>query len=299
MLSRPFERRRAAGGCAWEASDVTGIVTGSAHPRLVPALALALIGLALAAGPTAADECHRLDMEVYCAVSAPMTLVGDPFTATGTVKNTGDLPLANVTLAIRGGPGVQLVSSEPTSITIEKLDPGETREIRATFVSDGVGERRIDASARESKGWASAGCFCGVTVKGLPALQVEMIDLNDKRQPEGVFEMGQQFIYTLVVENDRGTAITPDLKVVWTLPPELEFVSGAGDQGVTVTGSGQQAESSAFVLAPDQKQNFELMVKVIGVPERSLIQTRASVVSIGGQELATETESTTLRPAVR
>jgi hypothetical protein len=135
-----------------------------------------------------------------------------------------------------------------------------------------------------------------VLLKGLPALQLEMIDLDQERQKKGIFEMGETFIYELVVENDVGTALTPDLKIVWNLPKELEFVSGSGDRGATVTGTGgQSAESSAFVLAPNQVLKFELVVKVVGVPERNLIQSRASVVSSsGGQELATETESTTL-----
>jgi len=73
-------------------------------------------------------------------------------------------------------------------------------------------------------------------------------------------------------------------------------VSGAGDRGVTVTGGGQRAGSSSFVLAPDESQHFELVVKVIAVPPRHLVQTRASVLTVSGVELANETESTTLRP---
>jgi hypothetical protein len=257
---------------------------------------VALSAGGLGAGRAAAEECVRIDMEVVCAVSQPVVLVGDPFTATATVRNTGTVALGNVTLAIRGT-GMQQVTQEPLSIVVEKIEPGEARDIRATFVSDGVGERRIEASAIEARKWASAGCYCGVTIKGLPALQVEMIDLDEKRGKEGVWTVGQQFIYELTVENDRGTAITPDLKVVWSLPPELEFVSGVGTEGITVSGSGQGAESSAFVLAPDQVQKFEVIVKVISVPERlPLVQSRASVVSVaGGTELAVETESTTLR----
>jgi hypothetical protein len=264
-------------------------------PRFAALVALT----ALFAGHALAEDgdgCHRFDMEVWCKVSQPEVLVGDPFSASATVKNTGDMALANVTLALRGGPGTQCISREELTVVIEKLEPGQVREISGVFVSDGVGERRVTASAREERGWAAAGCFCGVVIKGLPALQLEMIDLDENREPQGVWEIGQKFLYVLTVENDKGTAITPDLKVVWTLPEHLDFVSGAGDQGVTVSGSGQAAESSAFVLAPDQKQNFEIVVQVLSVPDRNLIQTRASVVSVaGGQELATETESTTLR----
>jgi hypothetical protein len=86
------------------------------------------------------------------------------------------------------------------------------------------------------------------------------------------------------------------MRVVWDLPQELEIVSGTGDRGVTVTGEAQRAESSDFVLAPDEVQRFELVVKVLAVPPRHLVQTRASVMTAAGQELATETESTTLRP---
>ena len=83
---------------------------------------------------------------------------------------------------------------------------------------------------------------------------------------------------------------------MWTFPPELEFVRGVGDNGETVTGKGQVAKSSTFVLAPNKVQIFEITCRVVSVPARNLVQTRASVVSdVDNQELATETESTTLK----
>lgn len=272
--------------------------------RSITLALLAITALTLGfIAPAGAEEdgCVRLDMEVVCTVTPARTiLVGDPFKATATVRNTGDLALANVTLALRGGAGVTHVGTGQLEMLIQKLEPGETRTLEATFVSDQVGERRINASAREERGWAAAGCYCGILIKGLPAIQVEMIDVDANRNAKGIFEVGENFIYTLQVLNDVGTALTPDLRVNWTLPPELEFVSGVGDRGATVTGSGQSGQSSSFVLAPDQVQNFEITVRVISVPPRNLVQTRASVVSAAGaQELATETESTTLKPAAR
>lgn len=270
--------------------------------RTLAILAVTALALCFTAPAGAEDDgCVRLDMEVVCTVSPSRTiLVGDPFKATATVRNTGDLALANVTLALRGGSGVTHVGTGQLEVLIPKLEPGETKTLEATFVSNEVGERRINASAREERGWAAAGCYCGILIKGLPAIQVEMIDLDINRQAKGIFEVGENFIYTLQVLNDVGTALTPDLKVNWTLPPELEFVSGVGDRGQTVTGSGQSAGSSSFVLAPDQVQNFEITVRVLSVPPRNLVQTRAAVISsAGAQELATETESTTLKPAVR
>jgi hypothetical protein len=264
---------------------------------LLPLFALALV--ALGTMPAGADEeqgCHRLDMEVFCTTASTVVLVGDPFEATATVRNTGDIALSNVVLVLRGGEGVKQYGETPLSIKIAKLDPGQTQEVRGTFVSHTVGESRVDASARDVPGWAAAGCFCGILFKGLPAIQLEMIDLDSKREKKGIFEMGETFIYELTIENDVGTALTPDLKIVWSLPKELEFVSGTGDRGATVTGTGQSAESSSFVLAPNQVLKFELTVRVIGVPEKNLVQSRASVImAAGGTELANESESTTLK----
>ncbi len=271
--------------------------------RITLACATFALLAVLAATPVTGEEtdndCRRLDMEVICKVEpSRVILVGDPFTVTATVRNTGDLALSNVVLALQGSKGVSQVGTQPLKITIPSLGVGEERSITCQFVSNSVGERRVNASAREERGWAAAGCYCGVLIKGLPAIQLEMIDVDINRQPKGIFEMGESFIYILKVENDVGTALTPDLKVVWTLPETLEFVSGTGDRGATVSGSGRSAESSSFVLRPNQVQNFELIVKVVAVPQRNLTQARAAVVTAqGSQELATETESTTLKNA--
>jgi uncharacterized repeat protein (TIGR01451 family) len=260
----------------------------------------ALAGLVFApivAGEGSDNDCHRLDMEVRCTVTpSKVVLVGDPFEVTAIVRNTGDLALSDVTLALKGYEGITQVGKEDLVIKIPSLKPNEEKQIKRKFVSDAVGERRVSASARDNQGWAAAGCYCGVLIKGLPAIQLEMIDVDINRKPKGIFEVGETFLYVLTVENDVGTALTPDLKVVWTLPENLVFVGGTGDRGATVSGSGRQAESSGFVLRPNQKQNFELQVKCISVPPKNLVQSRASVVTVQGeQELATETESTTLK----
>jgi len=266
---------------------------------LISAALLMIVGLGSALPTQAGDEdiCLRYDMEVACSVSSPKVLVGDPFEASATVTNNGTIPLNDVTFVLRGMQGCSQVGDDNLMVKIETLGVGESRDLTGTFVAHDVGQHRIDASARDDKGWAAAGCVCGVLIEGLPAIQLEMIDLDIHRKPAGIFEKGKNFLYTLDIENDVGTAITPDLQITWTLPDELEFVSGTGDRGVTITGSGQSAQSSAFVLAPNEKHRFELVVKVIAVPPTHLVQTRASVTTLNGVELATETESTTLRPA--
>ena len=113
---------------------------------------------------------------------------------------------------------------------------------------------------------------------------------------KGIFKLGEEFLYVLRVENDVGSALTPDLRVNWALPPELEFVRGTGTNSATVSGEGQEAGSSMFVLGPNQVQDFRVVCRVVKVPARNLVQMRAAVVTdSGGQELAIETESTTLK----
>ena len=67
-----------------------------------------------------------------------------------------------------------------------------------------------------------------------------------------------------------GTAVTPDLKVVWTLPDQLEFVSGVGSRGCQVTGSGQAA---AVTPGPASL----VVAKAATQPSAAVISHRASV----------------------
>ena len=43
--------------------------------------------------------------------------------------------------------------------------------------------------------------------------------------------VGETFVYQVTVMNDVGTEVTPELQMVWNLPPELEFVSGRSLRG--------------------------------------------------------------------
>ncbi len=242
------------------------------------------------------EECVCRDIVVSCTIEpGKSVLIGDPFEVCATVENVGTLALEDVHLAIRGCPGARLIEGEVLAIRIPKLAVGEKKTHCAKFMANDLGLCRVSAHATDSTRIAAAGCICSTTIEGLPAIQLEMIDVDLARNAKGIFKVGEEFIYTLKVENDAGTSLTPDLSVTWTLPAELEFVSGAGNRGGSVTGAGQSAKSSTFALAPNQVQQFELVCRVIGVPERNLIQTRATVLTAGGQEIALETESTTLK----
>ena len=97
-------------------------------------------------------------------------------------------------------------------------------------------------------------------------------------------------------KDDEGSEAMGNLKVVFTLPAELDFVSAEGN-GVSVTGEGKQANTSLFPLGLGESVTVQLVAKVVGVPANNLTQLIASVQNADGTELARETESTTLEAA--
>lgn len=271
---------------------------GNVRSILFCVLAVALIAGGPAGPARGADDdpCLCRDVVVTCTVKPKNVIIGDPFEFCATVKSVAAVTLENVRLSLRCCPQVKVEPGQKLTIVIPKLAQGESRTHCVKVTCTQVGECQMTAHAVDSTGIAAAGCVCTAICRGLPALQLEMIDTALDRSAKGIFRLNEEFLYVLRVENDVGSALTPDLRVTWTLPPELEFVRGRGDGGATVTGSGQTASSSMFVLRPNQVQNFEIVCRVAKVPPRNLVQTRAAVVlDTGGMDLAVETESTTLK----
>jgi hypothetical protein len=269
-------------------------------PRRVAALS-AVLALAWFAAAAAEDggTCNTWDLSAVCSTDASRVGAGEPFNATITVRNAGDMPLVNVVLMLRGDLGARPTGDAPNPVqrVVERLEPGDSRDFSAAFVSDQVGVARIIGSTRDQIGWSGAGCACTVEVMGLPALGGQIADrrLPDATGIDGMFLVGETFRYVLTVSNDQGTAPTPDLKVVFSLPKELEFAGGSGERGVTVTGSAQTATTSSFVVGPKERTQVELRVKVLAAPPSNLVMTRASVQTVTGIELIQLSESTTLR----
>ena len=256
--------------------------------------------LACASARVAADEgkCNRWDLEVSCETSAPRIILGQEFSATVTVKNTGDTALANVTLQLRGDQGAPCVAGQAAvlKLVIEKFEPGESKTLTGRFLPENMGMARVLGSARDSLGWAASNCACTVEVAGLPAIHSDMSDKNLSGAEQGIFKLGESFLYVLTVGNQQGTAATPDLRVHFFLPKELEFVSAKATGGVTVTGSGQSAITSAFVLVPPKGElQVQITVKVIAQPPAQLVKARASIQTLSEVELASQTESTTIK----
>ena len=265
-------------------------------------LGMAVLAAAFLASPVriasaVEPSCSKWDLEVSCTTNPSRVIVTDPFTATVTVRNSGDSELANVTLQLRGDLGAKPDDPAAGQKIIEKLAPGATAEISAVFRCGTVGPTRVLGGARDAQGWAASNCACTVDVIGLPAIQSEMTDKDPAGGEKGIFEVGEEFLYVLDVQNDVGTTVTPDLKVVFALPKELDFVSGTGDRGVTIAGSGQSATSTPFTLATNEIVHLAIRVRASAAPPSNFVQSRASIQTTGGIEVAEESESTTIKEA--
>jgi len=131
-------------------------------------------------------------------------------------------------------------------------------------------------------------------IQTLPALEVRMEDQMVDGSAGGIFRLGDEVRYELVVLSDTASGSMPDLKVVFELPEHLEFVSGGGN-GLQVSGAGTAASTTNFSLGVGETRTLHVVARVRSVPKDNLVQVAASVrTAVGGQELAVETESTTL-----
>ncbi|MDA1194850.1 MAG: DUF11 domain-containing protein [Planctomycetota bacterium] len=232
----------------------------------------------------------ELQMEL---VGPPNIYFGELANFTLKVTNVGDGAAEGCTVRVSYG---GCLGGGFEDVNIGPMAPGEVWTHDWSKKAIAVGPCQISADS-------NCGARCAIRrdadirVTGLTALQVEMTDKAKDGREEGIFNVGETFVYRLRVENDAGTERTPEINVSWQLPPELEFVSGKNMSGeLEVTGAGQSAQTANFVMAVGGKMDFEILVRVVSAPASTLVKTVAVVQRASdGAELASESESTTLR----
>lgn len=234
-------------------------------------------------------EC-RLEMEL---IGPENIYYGEDANFTLKVTNVGDGDAENCTVRVSYG---GCLGGGFNDLNIGPLAPGESWTHDWSKRAEAVGPCTISADS-------NCGAKCAIRreattkVTGLTALQVEMTDKAQDGTEAGVFRVGETFLYRLRVENDVGTEATPEITVVWNLPPELEYVSGKSMSGnASVTGSGNSARSSNFAMGVGERMDFEILVRVVSAPASTLVKTVAIVQRAADDaELASESESTTLK----
>lgn len=235
---------------------------------------------------------------VQCALEMELLAPGkigyaEPGNFTVKVRNVGDGAAYGCTVRVTHGP---CLDGGVKDFNLGTIEPGQT----ATH--DWVARGTQNATCKVVAEVTCQGCTVRkeleLEVAGLPAIQSEMTDKNVDGTEEGIFVVGEEFLYVLTVQNDVGTQATPPLKVVFNLPGELEFVSATSSRGVSVSGAGQAATSAEFRLDMDEKIVFEFRVRAKAVPPGNWLKVVASIQRASdGAELANESESTTIKEA--
>jgi len=232
----------------------------------------------------------RLEMQI---IGPDEIYVGEHANFTLVVTNVGDGEAEGCQVRVNYG---GCLGGGYEDFAIGPLAPGEKWTHDWSRIAHSVGPCTLTADS-------SCGQTCAIRrdaalrVTGLTAIQLEMVDKAQDGSEAGIFRRGELFLYRLTVENDVGTEATPEMHVTWELPPELEFVSGRSVSGdVEVTGSGRQAQSGRFTLGTADTMEFDILVRVLSAPAAGMVKTNAFVfASASGAELASETESTSLK----
>lgn len=179
---------------------------------------------------------------------------------TVTVKNTGDTASQGTVIEAPVPSGTSFVSASDGGANaggtirwnIGALAAGATRTV--TFNVQPEQRGTINAVGRVAgECAAAANASCQVDVLGIPAVLLEVIDVEDP------VRVGTTVTYRITVTN-QGSARDTNIKVVATLEDEAEFVSAIGQHTVR----GKTIEfASVPVLNAKERVTFEVVVRAV------------------------------------
>jgi len=214
-----------------------------------------LVDLGIEPKPTLSVDCSVRDQ----------FLLKRPIRICFTARNTGDGPEPHATLRLPPPQG--LTASEigdngridaDGSILwdLGSLAPTAQREVCVTFQTDRTGPVPFSATLRGERA-AESKTACNTRVIGVPAILLEVIDLEDP------IEVGGQVQYVIRVVN-QGTAPGTHVRIRCTLPDSQEFLAGSGATDV-------KFENGILTLAPlpslEPKATAEWRISVKAVRE--------------------------------
>ena len=217
----------------------------------------------------------------------PMRFVGRTATFTMTVKNTGDGVARETVLVATTPAGAKVVqASKGGSHTQGKvvwqlgsLRPGASA--KATVTVEAATKGRLTNTAVAKAHCAEASKTATTTVKGIPAILLECVDLEDP------IEVGSQETYVIAVTN-QGSADGTNIVIQCTLPAQQAFVSAEGPTKGTADGKVMTFAPLAR-LAPKAKATYRVVVKGIGAGD---VRFRVALTSDQMTSPAEESEST-------
>lgn len=184
---------------------------------------------------------------VTVGVTGPeKAFVGIPVDYTVSVRNNGEVPLTNVMVSssLPGG-GMSFVSATDggsgsgagASWNVASLGVGEEKSFSVTYRTDNVAGnvRNVVTATAEC---SSAEETITTIVEGVPAMVVEVIDIEDPRR------VGEEEVYEITVTN-QGSADETNIVVRCNLEEAMTFISGGG-----ATNTSAPAGSREIVFEP-------------------------------------------------
>jgi uncharacterized repeat protein (TIGR01451 family) len=200
-------------------------------------------------------------------IGPPEALIGKKTTYTVRVKNAGELPLENVMLTYvvpdgfrltttDANPVVQATYSEPV---LGALQPGESKDVSVCLRPTRTGTATFNATVTASRD-TKAVADCRTVVEGIPAMRMEVADLDDP------VEKGGETTYEIRVTN-TGSKADENVMVACDLPPQLEYVWASGPVKPITKPGGARVGRVEFEplaeLAPKTEAVYRLKVKAV------------------------------------
>jgi uncharacterized repeat protein (TIGR01451 family) len=207
-----------------------------------------------------------------------------------TVRNIGDCAAHNAIIRAELPGGANYLSADNSGVlegrnavwNIANLPAGQATTVTMRIRPAGVGVARVEATAM-SPCAATVSTTCATEVVGVPAILLEIVDTVDP------IEVGDETTFVLMVTN-QGSSDDTNVKIVGTLPPTFEFISGSG--ATPVTASGQTVSISPVgKLAPGANAQWRIVVKAKGVADA---RSRWELTSDQFKSPIIETESSNL-----
>lgn len=222
-----------------------------------------------AEGARAAAESSVLVRAPVLAVSCVTpgeVLAGRPIEVCVTLKNTGNAaePGATVMVPIPAGATVGRIGEGGVATAgavvweLPNLAAGAERTLCASFRVREPGVVSFSAVAK-ARCAAPAESYCATTVAGIPAILLEVVDVEDP------IVVGNEVTYEIRVTN-QGSAVGTNLKWVCVLPESQEFVSGAGP--TVVEGQGRSAGAAPLAMLPPKAEvAWRVVVKALSAAD--------------------------------
>lgn len=188
-----------------------------------------------------------------------LVYVGRPIRYEITVTNRGDGVAKNTVLTDTLDSSISLVeaadsgqaSAGRVTWNLGNINPGESKSVSLTGKANEI--KTVPNLATATAYCAEAKASISTVVKGIPALLLEVEDLEDP------IEVGAQVNYAIVVTN-QGSANATNIVIKCTLPAEEDYVAAKGPTKEEAT-----AKSVVFApvpsLAPKEKTTFRVTVK--------------------------------------